>query len=171
MVEEPGLPRRHSNFITRTIHPPAGFLPLSESIYSPRGSVLNSIILSHTSGRTRSVHDGEFLDGGTTPSLHHTTSLEAGTATHNHHVPGAMASESMRGLRLIGNSNPRYKWLGSLQRIYIDQILTDIKGSNTTNLAMSCNDLESHCERIESFRNLQLTRIADVVTMRGTISS
>lgn len=110
MSDESGVLHRHSTFTTRPIYPPAGFLPLSENIYSPRGSVLNSIILSHTIGRTRSVHDGEVSDGGTLPSTNLTTGIEGDVAAHHHHLPGSMVSGKIRSMRLIGNSNPRYRW-------------------------------------------------------------
>ena len=101
--------KRHLTIASRTIRPPAGFLPLSDSFYNPRGSALPSLIRSNAINRAMSIHDGDGSDNETGKAMKRTRSVDnniGGTGS----APDSMRSEPMRSMRLIGNSNPRYNW-------------------------------------------------------------
>ena len=98
---------RHSTLASRPIRPPAGLLPLNDSFYNPRGSALPSVIRSNAINRAMSIHDGDGSDDEIGTARKRTISVDSSISS----APDSMFSGPMRSMRLIGNSNPRYKWL------------------------------------------------------------
>ncbi|KAF2787069.1 cation diffusion facilitator 10 [Melanomma pulvis-pyrius CBS 109.77] len=110
--KSPSLPR---NLSSSSLRMPSykGFLPLSAepSAFSTRGQNLPSLL----SRRPRSDHRGSFAlsdDEDDLESLRHglATSLDRDAERRMSVGAQVLKTPQMRSQRLIGNSNPRYKW-------------------------------------------------------------